>query len=143
MFTNNRYKKAYNIEGLSDHKIQLINTQTQHKDTRKKQRERRVHSRRALKEFGSAIEKENWQETEMEINPENACQVFLDIFLGYFNTFFSCKNRRNHRKENQNNGWATRGIRIPCKTKKSLYRQLKYEFIPKTCYGNCCKILKL
>lgn len=71
-----------------------------------------------IENFQLALQNENWDEVYNEENVNRKCNSFLNTFLLIFENNFPLVFKK---KEDITNKWITKGIRLSCKHKRTLY----------------------
>jgi hypothetical protein len=75
-----------------------------------------------IENFQLALQNENWDEVYNEENVNRKCNSFLNTFLLIFENNFPLVFKK---KEDITNKWITKGIRLSCKHKITLYTVVK------------------
>ena len=111
------------INGLSDHDGQILILENLQAMMQSEQ----VNAFREINEekianFQLALQNENWEEVYNQENVNRKFNIFLNTFLLIYENSFPLVFKK---KEDITNKWITKGIRVSCKHKRTLYTLVK------------------
>ena len=88
---------------------------------------KRLRTEETISAFRMELIKYNWKEVMKEADPNEAYELFLDIFITLYNKNCPMKQYCNKRKHSET-PWMSKGIQNACKKKNTLYRNfIKYR----------------
>lgn len=129
------------INGLSDHDAQLISINDNLPASKNQNKFRsRVINEESLKDFEAKLKNETWESVYDSDDMNSKFNAFHNTFLNIFESSFPVKYKNSQISKNN---WITQGIKISCKTKRTLYIQSRNSNDPNLIahFKNYSKIL--
>jgi hypothetical protein len=121
--THKNFSVFHVINGLSDHDGQILRlNNVQVKKQTKHQYICREINEETIAKFQISLQNENWEDVYDYGNVNSKFNILLNIFLLNFENSFPLVHKK---KEDIINKWITKGIRISCKRKRTVYSLVK------------------